>query len=162
MNPSKRMYLPRRTFLHGALLAMLALPLHALAHGSAPLGPKGGRLVPLSADQSLQGEVTFKEGRFFVELLDRDLKPVTLGDQTLSVVGGDRSQPQRPEVSRDGNRFVFPALKGTRYLLVLQYRATASAKPVNARFEYDATKCGSCQNPEWLCRCPAETPAKAP
>ncbi len=133
----------------------------AFAHGNVQLGPQGGRLVAFSTDKSLQGEVVLKDGRFHVELLDRNLKPVALGAQSLTVLGGERGKPQRPEVKREGNRFAFPALPGSRYLLVLQFRESASAKPVNARFEYDATVCGSCKNAEWLCQCAGEEETKA-
>ncbi|MCC6231562.1 MAG: hypothetical protein IT580_02905 [Verrucomicrobiales bacterium] len=135
---------------------LLLTPVLALAHGRVDLGPNGGRLVPLSTNATLQGEVVLKEGRFHVTLLDPQLKPVELKDASLTVVGGERNQPERPRVERVENRFVFPALKGNRYLLVLQFRSHAAAKPVNARFEFDASPCGGCQKPEWLCQCTAE------
>ncbi len=136
------------------IVAVLLLGVsNALAHGGVELGPNGGRIVEFSTNETLHGEVTLKDGRFHVALLDKAMKPVALKDQTLSVSGGDRANPQKPAVQKKDGHFVFPALKGDSYLLVLQLKASPSAKAVTARFEYDATICSACKNSEWLCKC---------
>ena len=48
----------------------------ALGHGGVELGPNGGRVVEFSKDESLHGEVTLKDGRFHVAILDKALKPL--------------------------------------------------------------------------------------
>lgn len=130
------------------------------AHGDVELGPNGGRIVEFSTNETLHGEVTLKDGKFHVALLDKAMKPVELKDQTLTVTGGDRSAPQRPKVEKAGNHFVFPALTGDSYLLVLAFKDSPSAKPVTARFEYDASICSACKSAEWLCKCGEEEEKK--
>ncbi len=125
----------------------------AFAHGDVELGPNGGRIVEFSTNETLHGEITLKDGKFHVALLDKDKKSVALAEQSLTVTGGDRSNPQKPAVEKKDGQFVFPALKGESYLLVLQFKEKPSAKAVTARFEYDATTCSACKNAEWLCKC---------
>jgi hypothetical protein len=125
----------------------------AFAHGDVELGPNGGRIVKFNTNETLHGEVTLKDGKFHVALLDKDKKSVALAEQSLTVTGGDRSNPQRPAVEKKDGQFVFPALKGDSYLLVLQFKEKPSAKAFTARFEYDAAICSACKNAEWLCKC---------
>lgn len=134
----------------------LGLGLRAWGHGGAPLGPNGGRLLEFSKDHSVQGELTLTNGTFRLTLLDAQKKPIALNDQVLAVAGGDRNQPTKPVVTRDGNQFVFPALAGKKYPLVFQFRATADARPVTARMTFDSSTCSGCNHPEWLCRCDEE------
>jgi len=133
------------------------------AHEGVELGPNGGRIVEFSKDESLHGEVTLKDGHFQVRLLDKDMKPVALQEQSLTVAGGDRANPQRPAVEKRDGHFVFPALKGESYPLVLQLRAAAGVKPITARFTFEPSTCSACKHPEWLCQCgmeDAKKPAK--
>lgn len=127
----------------------------ALGHGGVELGPNGGRIVEFSRNESLHGEVLLKDGKFSVGLLDKDMKPIEVKDQSLTVYGGDRNKPEKPTVTRENGRFVFPALKGDTYELVLRFKPGPGAAVVTARFTFDATPCGSCKQPEWLCKCPA-------
>lgn len=139
------------------LMAVLLLGItRTLGHGGVELGPNGGRIVEFSKNESMHGEVLLKDGKFSVALLDKNLKPVELKDQSLTVSGGTRSHPEKPTVTRENGRFVFPALKGTEYELVLRFKESPGATAITARFTYDATPCGSCKNPEWLCKCEAK------
>lgn len=141
--------------------ALLVGLTQALGHGGVELGPNGGRIVEFSQDETMHGEVLLKDGKFTVTLLDKDMKPVELKDQSLTVTGGSRSNPEKPAVTKEHGHFVFPALKGDDYELVLRFRESPAAKPVTARFTYDAATCTACKNPEWLCKCPSEkSPAK--
>ncbi len=142
----------KKTWFTTAAILLFTITL-ALAHSDHELGPNGGRILEFSKDQSLHGEVTLTNNVFHVALLDKDMKPIALKDQSLTVTGGSRSNPEKPKVEKKGNYFVFPALKGNTYLLVFQFKETPSAKTVTARFEYDAAKCGACSKPEWLCDC---------
>ena len=139
------------------LAALLFLGLtRALGHGGVELVPNGGRILEFSPNETLHGEVLYRDGKFTVAVLDKDMKPVELTHQTLSVAGGSRLQPERPPVTREDGRFVLPALKGDRYDLVLRFRNGPDAKTITARFTYDAEVCSGCNNPEWLCKCPPE------
>ncbi len=131
----------------------LLLAARALAHGDFELGPNGGRWLDFSENQTLFGEVTLTNGVFRVALFDRAKQPVAVTDQVLTVTGGDRNRPSRPEVKKEGTGFSFPALKGDKYPLVLQLRPQPGMRPVTARFTFDAEVCGDCKRQEWLCNC---------
>lgn len=135
------------------LTALLLTALQSFAHSDKELGPNRGRILEFSTDQSLHGELTLTNGTFFVALLDKDMKPLPITDQSLSVTGGSRSNPETPKVENRGNHFTFPALKGDSYLLVFQFKNASAAKPVIARVEYDSAICPTCKQGEWLCDC---------
>lgn len=144
------------------LIAALSLGVtSAFGHGDVELGPNGGRILEFSTNETIHGEVTLKDGKFHVAVLDKDMKPVALKDQTLVVTGGDRSKPEKPKVEKSGDHFVFPSLKGDSYLLVVQFKEKPSTKLITARFEYDATICSTCKNGEWLCKCGEKKDDKA-
>lgn len=135
------------------LIALLSLiTAFALGHGGVELGPNGGRILEFSKDESMHGEVTVKEGKFTIALLDKDMKPVALGRQELTVSTGDRDKPTRLAVEKAEKAFTLAAIPAGQWLIV-QYRATPDAKPVTSRFKYDTNVCDGCDEPEWLCKC---------
>ena len=135
---------------------LLALTTHfAWAHGGGELGPNGGRILELSRNETLHGEVTVKDGKFQMALLDKNMKPLAPAEHSVSVTIGDRAKPQKLDVQKVGDRFVFPLVKEGQWVIV-QIRENAQAKPVPARFEYDPSPCEKCKAPEWLCKCPSE------
>ncbi|HYE31923.1 MAG TPA: hypothetical protein VEH27_10870 [Methylomirabilota bacterium] len=138
------------------LAAVLVTVATLMAHSENEIGPHGGKILEFSTDQSVHGEVTMTNGMFHVLLLDKEMKPMALTDESIVVTGGSRSNPEKPKVEKQGNQFMFPALKGDNYLLVFQFRSKPASKPVTARFEYNAAKCGACKKPEWLCVCGAK------
>jgi hypothetical protein len=143
------------------LAAMLLLGItRTLGHGGVELGPNGGRIVEFSKNETLHGEVTLTNGQFHVSILDKEMKPVAVTEQSLVVTGGDRAKPEKPKVEVQGGRFVFSALKGDDYLLVLQFRENPASKAITARIEFDAAICSACKNPEWLCKCSSEKEGK--
>ncbi|MBN8247440.1 MAG: hypothetical protein J0L84_08360 [Verrucomicrobia bacterium] len=143
------------------LIGAVALGVSALAHGDVELGPNGGRILEFSRNETMHGEVTLVNGVFHVALLDKDMKPVDLKDQILVVTGGDRNHPEKPTVEKEGNHFVFPALKGDEYLLAFQFKEGPGAPTVTARMTYDATICSACKKAEWICGCASEEAGKA-
>lgn len=133
--------------------AFLLTAIQALAHSDKEVGPSGGRILEFSTNQTLHGEVTLTNGIFYVALLDKNMKPVPLAEQSLAVTGGSRSNPETPKVEKRAHHFTFPALKGDSYLLVFQYKDNLLAKPITARFEFDSAICSGCKKGEWLCDC---------
>jgi nitrogen fixation protein FixH len=107
----------------------------------------------------MHGEVTVKDGKFHISLLDEAMKPVALTNQTLTVTAGDRANPEKLEVEKEGEHFVAPTVKDGQWV-ILQFRADAAAKPITARFQYETSVCGECSKAEWLCSCAAETEKK--
>lgn len=136
-------------------LALALIAGVAFGHGGVELGPKGGRLLELSKDESMHAEVVVKDGKFHLTLLDKDLKPVKVSEQTITATTGDRKSPVKLEVTKTDTGYTVPVVKDGEWLIV-QFKATPKAKPITARFEYDTANCEKCSNPEWLCKCGKE------
>jgi uncharacterized glyoxalase superfamily protein PhnB len=138
-----------------ALLSSLVITASALAHGGVELGPNGGRILEFSKNETMHGEVTFKDGKFRIAVLDKDMKPVKLAAQTLNASGGPTGKAVKLDVAKEGEQFVIPAVKSGEWL-ILQYKDDATAKAVTARLEYDTKNCEKCNAQEWICKCAAE------
>ena len=115
--------------------------------------------MEFSKNETMHGEVTVKDGKFHVALLDKEMKPVALADQTLSITSGDRNNPEKLAVEKQGSHFVAPTVKDGQWV-IFQFRETASAKPITARFQYDTSTCDECKKAEWLCACGEEEEKK--
>lgn len=141
------------------LLLLSLITSISLAHEGVELGPNGGRILEFSKDESMHGEITVKGEKFYIAVLDKDMKPVTLDQQSLSAITGDRNAPQKLAVEKDAKGFVLPVIKAGEWL-ILQYKNAPDAKAITARFEYNTATCEECQNPEWLCKCKPEDDKK--
>lgn len=137
-----------------SILAVLALGLtRSFGHGDVEVGPNGGRILEFSRDETMHGEVTAKDGRFHIALLDKAMKPVALAEQTLTATSGDRAKPEKLTVEKEGGHFVIPMLQGGDYWIIFQFRPTPTARAITARLHYDAAICPKCKKGEWLCEC---------
>ena len=134
------------------LLSGLALTAAAFAHGEIEVGPNGGRILEFSKNETMHGEVSLKDGKFHVAVLDKDMKPVALAEQTLTASGGPTNKAEKLAVEKAGNQFVVPAVKSGEWL-ILQFKDNAKAKAVTARMQYDTSICSACKEPEWICKC---------
>lgn len=143
------------------LIGSLALTLGGLAHSDIEIGPNGGRILEFSQNDTMHGEVTLVNGVFHVALLDQDMKPVEIKNQSLVVTGGDRANLQKPKVETEGRHFVFPALKGDEYPLAFQFKESAKSPTITVRMNYDATRCSACKKPEWICACATAVEGKS-
>jgi hypothetical protein len=143
-----------------ALLGSLALTGASFAHGDVEIGPNGGRILEFSKNETMHGEVTVKDGKFIIALLDKDKKPVALAEQVLTASGGPTGKAVKLEVQKADGKFVLPAVKPGEWLIV-QFKENARAKAVTARLEYDTSPCSKCKVAEWLCKCTAEGEKKA-
>jgi hypothetical protein len=133
-------------------LAFCTIASIAFAHGGVEIGPNGGRILELSKNETMHGEVTVKGDKFHIALLDKNKKPVSVEQQVLTATSGDRENPKKLEVTKDEKGFLLPVVKSGQWLIV-QYKETPKSKPVTARLEYDTSKCGGCNSAEWLCKC---------
>lgn len=140
------------------LLILALTASFALAHGGVEIGPKGGRILEFSKNETMHGEVTAKDGKFQITLLDKDMKPLPVTSQFLTATSGTGAKPMKLDVERTDAGFAIPLIKEGQ-MLILQYRETENAKPVTARFKYDTSNCDACDNPEWLCKCEANKAA---
>ena len=125
----------------------------ARAHSDVEIGPNGGRVLEFSTNQTVHGEVVEKDGVFQICLLDKDMKPMPIGQQTLTATTGDRSKPEKLTVETKDGKFVVPIQKGGDHWTIFQFRETPDAKPVTARLHYIAKQCATCDKPDWLCEC---------
>ncbi len=141
-----------------ALLLALTTAL-SFGHGGVELGPNKGRILEFSKDETMHGEVTVKDGKFHIAVLDKDMKPVKVEAQGLTATGGTRNKPVKLEVTRAADGFFVPLVKDGEWLIV-QYKETPKSKAVTARLEYDTAECDGCKKAEWLCECKKEEPAK--
>ena len=137
------------------LLLSFALSQWAAAHSDVELGPHGGRILEFSKNESMHGEVVFKNNQFHIALLDKDKHPVVLADQELTATSGDRAKPEKLAVEKKDGAFVVPVVKAGEWV-IFQFRENAKAKPITARLQYDLTVCSACKEPEWLCKCAAK------
>jgi hypothetical protein len=132
----------------------------ARAHSDVQIGPNGGRVLEFSTNQTVHGEVIEKDGMFQIGLLDKDMKPMPIGQQTLTATTGDRSKPEKLTVESKDGKFVVPIQKGGDHWTIFQFRETPDAKPVTSRLRYIAEACPECDKPEWLCECGMKDKAK--
>ncbi len=136
-------------------IATLILTLVAsmtFGHGIAKIGPNGGRIVEFSKSGTMLAEITVKDGMFHIAVLDKSMKPVKMTNQSLTATSGDRNKPVKLEVTKTDKGFTLPIVKAGEWLII-QLKPTPDSKAVTARMEYNTSKCGSCGNEEWLCKC---------
>ena len=80
----------------------------AFGHGDVEIGPNGGRILEFSKNETMHGEVTVKDGKFNIALLDKDMKPVAVAAQTLTATGGTPKKPAKLEVTKTETGFSEP------------------------------------------------------
>jgi hypothetical protein len=142
-----------KTTLPALILALTAS--FAFGHGGIELGPNKGRILEFSKNETMHGEVTEKDGKLHIALLDKDMKPVKPDAQTITATAGTRAKPVKLEVTKSESGFTLP-LPGPGEWLILQYKESADAKNITARLHYDTRNCAPCKNPEWRCACEDE------
>ena len=101
----------------------------------------------------MHGEVTVKDGKFHIALLDKDMKPVKIEKQSLTAITADRDKPEKLAVEVKDNHFILPMQTGDDYWTVIQFKLSADTKAITARLHYNAKPCPECKKPEWLCAC---------
>ena len=116
-------------------------------------GPKGGRIL----------EKTSPKAEFFVEkdktvtiaFYDANLKPVPAADQSVTVQADAKDGKVKLEFEKKGDSLVSKSKlpEGDGYNVVVQFKQTAEAKPVNLRFKLDMHTCGECKRAEYACSC---------
>ncbi len=131
---------------------LLAAISHVLAHEGIELGPNKGRILEVSTDESLHAEITEKDGKIIVALLDHDMKPVKLAKQELTATGGTREAPEKLTIKTEGDTFTLAAPPAGQWV-IFQFKLDESAKPITARLHYNTSTCDPCKQPEWRCAC---------
>ena len=107
-----------------------------------------------------------KDKKIEIRFVDENNKVLAPGTQEVSVTLGERAKPTKLTFTKDGDHLisdkVIPA--GNDYPTVVQVKADAKAKAVNAKFNLNMNKCPDCDNQEYNCTCAhaAEEAPKAP
>jgi hypothetical protein len=147
-NPHQTM----KSKLHTALALVLSLQA-ASAHERITVGPGDGRLAFLDSTATPNAEFNVRDGRVYITLLDKDLKPIALANQSLTLTAGQRGSAQKVEVTREGNDFVATLPKGEDHWCIFQLRQSKTGKPITFRVHYLSAVCADCKKPEWHCTC---------
>lgn len=126
---------------------------HDHAHDVVKAGPTGGKLIT-----AVEPHVEFfvnKDKKVEIRFVDDTNKVIAPGGQTVTVTLGERSKPTKLVFTKDGNKLIsdqaIPA--GNDYPTVVQIKANAKAKAVNARFNLNLSKCPTCESAEYACTC---------
>ena len=127
----------------------------AFGHGEIELGPNKGRILEFSTNETMHGEVTEKNGKLHIALLDKDMKPLKIAEQSLAATAGTRQAPVKNEVTKSETSFIISIPREGEWI-ILQYKEHDLAKAITARLHYDTKTCAPCGNPEWRCACGAE------
>jgi len=138
---------------HLMVLAALILNIN-LAHAEKITpGPKGGRL--LENESSRAEFFVEKDKTVIITFYDKDLKPVSPGEQVVTAIAEAQSGKTKIEFEKKGDMLVskVPLPEGNDYSVVVQLRSKASAKPQNFRIKYNQTICGKCKRAEYACIC---------
>jgi len=139
--------------LTAALLALFASPLAFAAddhdHGkeeehkheeNVSKGPNGGHVIESKAGFSIE-VTTDKARKARVIFLDKDMKPVDLGEQSITGIAGERSAPTKLTFAKgtdaDANVLIAdkPLPAGAHVPIILTIKTTPDTKAVTERFE---------------------------
>jgi hypothetical protein len=138
------------------LTAILALVLSLgtlTAHERITVGPGDGRLAFLDSSSTPSAEFNVKDGKVHITLLDKDLKPIALTDQTLALTAGERTSAKKLAVTKEGNDFTATLPEGEDYWCIFQLKEKKNAKAITFRVHYRSAECAECKKPEWRCIC---------
>ena len=135
-------------------IAVLALAVSAASWAAKPLvGPKGGRILTTEAPHA--EFFVEKDRKVVVSFYDRALKPVAPGGQAVTATAETRSGKVKLEFAEQNGALVSksPLPEGDDYMVVLQLRENANARPRNYRVRYLEEICGECKRAEYACTC---------
>lgn len=135
------------------LCASLALPAFAADKHEHAATPKGGRLLDKTEPHA--EFVIEKDRSVTINFYNAEMKPVAVTTQIVTVHAEAKDGKAKLEFERQGDSLVSKTKlpEGDGYNLVVQYKQTADAKPMNLRFKLDLATCGECKRAEYACAC---------
>jgi hypothetical protein len=116
-------------------------------------GPKGGRLLD---DTEPRAEFFVeKDNTVTITFYDDALKPVAVTEQAVTVIADAEGNKSTLEFEKKGDVLVSKGAlpEGEGLNLVVQFKQTAEAKPMNFRFVLEKGMCGMCKRAEYACIC---------
>ncbi len=147
---------PILTSLVAAALAFTGNAFAGEDHEDKMAGPNGGRVIT-SVEPHLEFFVT-DDRKVRITAVDDDGKAVELGEQSVRLTGGSRSNPTRMSFSKAGGSLVsdkaFP--EGNHLPVVLLIKADPEAATVIEKFNLNLDDCPGCAYLEYACTCDHE------
>ncbi|MBT8036697.1 MAG: hypothetical protein KJO21_04045 [Verrucomicrobiae bacterium] len=116
-------------------------------------GPNNGRMI-MKVEPHAEFFVT-KDRKVQITFVDDDGKKVPVGNQKVTIICGDRSNPTTLKmVKKDGMLVSSNTLpKGNDYPTVVSIKSTPDAKTVREKFNLNMSECPTCDNKEYHCSC---------
>ncbi|MFC7339206.1 hypothetical protein ACFQY0_18575 [Haloferula chungangensis] len=122
-------------------------------HKKAKAGPNGGKVLD-GVEPHLEFFVT-KDRKVQITALDEHGKATPIAEQSVKVMGGDRSAPTRMIFVKQGDILVsdvaFP--EGNDFPVVVQVKVTPDAMSVIEKFNLNLNNCPTCEHAEYACTC---------
>ncbi len=115
--------------------------------------PKGGRLLEKTEPHA--EFVVEKDRSVTINFYNEEMKPVAATTQTVTVIADAKGGKETLPFEKKGDTLVSKTKlpEGDGYNIVVQFKQTAEAKPVNLRFKLDLAICGECKRAEYGCTC---------
>lgn len=132
------------------LFTATAADKHDHAHKATP---KGGRLLDKTEPHA--EFVVEKDRTVTINFYNDEMKAVPVTTQTITAIADAKSGKATLQFEKKGDSLVSKAKlpDGEGYNVVVQFKQTADAKPVNLRFKLDLATCGECKRAEYACTC---------
>lgn len=115
--------------------------------------PKGGRLLEKTEPHA--EFVVEKDRSVTINFYNHEMKPVSVTTQSVSVTVDTKEGKTKLEFEKKGDSLVSKTKlpEGDGHNVVVQFRQTPDAKPMNLRFKLDLATCGECKRAEYACIC---------
>jgi hypothetical protein len=123
---------------------------HDPAHKATP---KGGRLLDKTEPHA--EFVVEKDRSVTIHFYTEEMKPVPATTQSVTAIADAKAGKAKLEFEKKGDVLMSKTKlpEGEGYNVVVQFRQTPEAKPVNLRFKLDLSICGECKRAEYGCTC---------
>lgn len=137
------------------LTSLLIFTVNTHAHERLTIGPNGGRLIAIDSQTTPNAEFRVTaDRRFQIGFINKDGKPLPVGERKLTITAGDRSDPKKLATEIKGDLLVTEvAPEGDDYHVIMQLREMGSSKSKTFRVHLNTAVCGECKKPEWICEC---------
>ena len=115
--------------------------------------PKGGRLLDKTEPHA--EFVVEKDRSVTINFYNHEMKPVAATTQNVTAIADAKSGKATLQFEKKGDTLVSKTKlpEGDGYNIVVQFKQTAEAKPLNLRFKLDMSLCGGCKRAEYGCTC---------
>ena len=114
---------------------------------------KGGRLLDKTEPHA--EFVVEKDRSVTINFYNEEIKPVAATTQSVTVIADAKSGKETLQFEKKGDSLVSKTKlpEGDGYNVVVQFKQTPDAKPLNLRFKLDLAMCNECKRAEYACIC---------